>query len=143
MPIDGSAIRREHVEAWIGELLERWRPATASNRYRGLQAFMRWAVEEGEIRESPMAKMRPPRGARASEVVGLRYTPTDPETNDVDLDQGVLRVTGEGSRVGGLAIGRATVRASDRYVRVRARRRDADLPWLWLGRRGRLRWPTS
>jgi site-specific recombinase XerD len=42
-------------------LLERWKPATANNRYRGLQSFFKWLEEEGEIRESPMAKMKPPR----------------------------------------------------------------------------------
>src|SRR5438445_11111510 len=129
--------RREHVEAWIEELLERWKPATASNRYRGLQAFMRWAGEDGEIRESPMAKMPSPedsggasrrpvgggdagaargllgpglRGSARHRVAhdadrhgrsgergrGLRYTPTDPETNDVDLDQAFA--SGDGQR---------------------------------------------
>lgn len=29
-----SAIRREHVETFIAGLLERYQPATASNRYR-------------------------------------------------------------------------------------------------------------
>jgi site-specific recombinase XerD len=41
-------------------LLEQWAPATASNRYRALQAFFRWCVEEGELHESPMRHMRPP-----------------------------------------------------------------------------------
>ena len=31
------AIRREHVEAFITDILERWKPATAHNRYRGCQ----------------------------------------------------------------------------------------------------------
>ncbi len=32
-----SSIRREHVEAFITALLERWKPAAANNRFRGLQ----------------------------------------------------------------------------------------------------------
>ena len=61
MPQGVSDIRRDHVEAFIARLLERFKPSTASNRYRGLQAFFRWAVEEGEIRQTPMANMRPPK----------------------------------------------------------------------------------
>jgi hypothetical protein len=38
--------RREDVEAWIGALLARWKPATARNRYRGLHAFYRWLEDE-------------------------------------------------------------------------------------------------
>jgi site-specific recombinase XerD len=60
MPTSAEAIRREHVEAFIADLLERFKPATASNRYRALQSFFRWAMEEGEIAESPMRNMRPP-----------------------------------------------------------------------------------
>jgi site-specific recombinase XerD len=61
MPTRCAAIRREHLEAYIEELLARWKPATANNRYRALQQFFRFLVEEGEIAESPMARMRPPK----------------------------------------------------------------------------------
>ncbi len=61
MPTSPAAITREHVEAFISDLLERWKPATAHNRYRALNSYFRWLVDEGEIRESPMARMRPPR----------------------------------------------------------------------------------
>ena len=60
MPQDIAHIRREHVEAFIAFLLERYKPATASNRYRGIRAFFGWCVEEGEITRSPMEHMRPP-----------------------------------------------------------------------------------
>lgn len=50
MPIQVAAIRREHVEAFIEDLLKKWSPATANNRYRGLQQFFKWLVEDGEIR---------------------------------------------------------------------------------------------
>jgi site-specific recombinase XerD len=52
--------RREDVEAWIGGLLERWKPATAHNRYRSLHAFFKWAVAEGDLQASPMDGMKPP-----------------------------------------------------------------------------------
>lgn len=61
MPTGVSAIHREHVEAWIVGLLERSSPGAASNRYRGLQSFWRWALEEGEVQATPMANMKPPR----------------------------------------------------------------------------------
>jgi site-specific recombinase XerD len=48
------------VESFIADQLARWKPATASNRYRSLQQFFRWLVEEGEITRSPMERMHPP-----------------------------------------------------------------------------------
>lgn len=173
MPTRVANIRREHVEAWVTDLLARRAPATAHNRFRGAQAFWAWCVEEGEVRESPMARMRPPTlpeapppvlrdtelrailagcerdktwlgrrdeailrvfmdtGARRAEVLGLRL-------EDVDLDRGVLSVTGKGSRTRLVAVGDATIRALDRYMRLRARKAGPDVPWLWLGRKGRL-----
>ena len=61
MPTQVENITREHVESFIAELLEKWKPATANNRYRGLQSYFNWLVEEGEIKTSPMARMKPPR----------------------------------------------------------------------------------
>ena len=45
---------------FIGDQLERLSPATARTRYRSLQQFFWYLVEEGEIRESPMRNMTPP-----------------------------------------------------------------------------------
>lgn len=173
MPASPAAIRREHVEAFITDLLERWKPATAHNRYRGCHAFFRWLLEEGEIRTSPMERMKPPRlpeepppvlrepelrailaacardrsfegrrdeavlrvfmdtGARRGEVLNLSVA-------DVDLDQGLLRVTGKGSRTRIVPVGAETVRALDRYLRARSKHQAADLASLWVGRKGRL-----
>ena len=61
MPTSPAALTREHVEAFVTNLLERWKPATAHNRYRALNSFFRWLVDEGEIRTSPMDRMKPPR----------------------------------------------------------------------------------
>ena len=179
MPQDVAAIRREHVEAFIEDQLARWRPATALNRYSGLQAFFRWATEEGEVRQSPLAHMHKPKlpetppavltpdelrrilakcegpgfeerrdsaiirtfigtGARLSEIANLRWTPVDPLTHDVDLDAGLIRVLGKGRRERVVHVGAKAVKALDRYVRLRTRHSHADLPWLWLARKGRL-----
>jgi site-specific recombinase XerD len=77
-------------------------------------------------------------GARRWELAGLQYTPDDDETNDVDLDRGVLRVLGKGRRERPLPIGRKTVRALDRYIRVRTQLPSSSELWLWLGHKGRL-----
>ncbi|MGH2703298.1 MAG: tyrosine-type recombinase/integrase, partial [Actinomycetota bacterium] len=61
MPTDAEAIRREHVEAFIEHILSIHSSSTAATRYRDLQQFFRWLVEEGEIQASPMARMRPPK----------------------------------------------------------------------------------
>jgi site-specific recombinase XerD len=143
-----------------------------------VQSFFRWAVEEGELKESPLRNMRPPKvpecppdvlsendlralfnacsgasfkdrrdtaiisvfcdtGGRRAEIANLRFTPDEPETNDVDLDQGLLRVIGKGRRMRLLPIGAKTVKALDRYLRMRGRHPDHFLPWLWIARKGR------
>jgi site-specific recombinase XerD len=165
-----SAIRREHVEAFIGDLLAAWKPTTAANRYKSLRVFFNWCVEEGEITASPMARMRPPSlgsprmrvltvgelrklvkacegpmfedrrdmaiimtfvdtGGRLAEIVNLRGS-------QVDLDTQVLRVTGKGDKARDLPIGANTVRALDRYERVRRQHPQAELEPYWLGRKG-------
>ncbi len=75
LPVAAGEIQRGHVEGFITDLLARFKPATASNRYRALARFFAFLVEEGEIDESPMAKMRPP---------GIPET-TVPVISDADL----------------------------------------------------------
>lgn len=174
MPTTVSAIRREHIEAYIEDLLEKWKPATANTRYRALQAFWKWAVADGEVLESPMRNMRPPKipedpppvlsddalrallkacdgkafedlrdtallrllidtGVRASEVMGLTFNAEDP---DVDLDDGIVRVIGKGRRPRLIGLGAKTIKALDRYERVRGRHASASSSGYWLGRKG-------
>jgi site-specific recombinase XerD len=61
MPQDVAHIKREHVEAFIEDRLATRKASTANHSYRGLRRFFEWLVEEGEIKESPMARMKPPR----------------------------------------------------------------------------------
>jgi site-specific recombinase XerD len=170
MPSEVTAIRREHVESFVEDCLERFAAATANQRYRSLQQFFRWAVSEGETTTNPMSKMKPPTvpespvpvvsdedirrllgdckdntfedrrdeaiirtfidtGARLGEVAGLSL-------EDVDLDQGLVRVTGKGRRTRLLSIGSKTARALDRYLRIRPN--DVDATQLWIGGKGRL-----
>lgn len=60
MPQQVANIRRDHVEAWIVHLLDRYKPATAAVRFRSLQRFFRWLLEEGEVDRDPMARMTAP-----------------------------------------------------------------------------------
>jgi site-specific recombinase XerD len=177
MPTQVAAITREHVETFIEDQLRLWRAATAAHRYRSLQQFFRFCLEDGEISESPMARMKPPKipeapppvlseaelkrlmavcagdgfearrdlaiirvfvdtGARLAEVAGLRLNLDDPTANDIDLELGLIRVIGKGSRERPVPIGNKTIRALDRYLRARRTHRDAHSSALWLGARG-------
>lgn len=60
MPATAAGVAREHVEAYIADVLARHSHSTAANRYRSLQQLFRWLVDEGEIDRSPMERTRPP-----------------------------------------------------------------------------------
>lgn len=179
MPQDVEHVRREHVEAYMVWMQERGSAANAAIHYRSLQQFFRWCSDEGEIRESPMAKMRPPRvpeklinvirtdalkllfgtcgkgrsfedrrdyaimcllldtGMRRAELVGIQL-------RDLDLDQRQVKITGKGGRDRRVPCSGETVKALDRYLRIRrthAKVSGGDLgerSALWLGRKGPL-----
>jgi site-specific recombinase XerD len=57
---DADELDRRHVEGFIADVLETRSPATAHVRYRSIQQWFAWLVEEDEIEVSPMARMRPP-----------------------------------------------------------------------------------
>ncbi len=61
MPTEVAKLRREHVEHFIDHLVQAYKPATASNRFRSLQQLFKWLEEEGEVTVSPMARMHPPK----------------------------------------------------------------------------------
>jgi site-specific recombinase XerD len=60
MPAAAGAVTREHVEAYLADMLDRVRPATVAKHYRSLQQLFRWLSEDGEIARSPMERMSPP-----------------------------------------------------------------------------------
>jgi site-specific recombinase XerD len=67
-------LQRADIQAFIADQLARWKPATAHNRYRGLNAFFKWAVAEGDLEVSPMGGMRPPQlPEQPVEVVGPEH----------------------------------------------------------------------
>ena len=53
-------IRREHLEGFMAHLLEKRSAATASVRFRALQQFFRWLLDDEHIPSDPMAKMKVP-----------------------------------------------------------------------------------
>jgi integrase/recombinase XerC len=53
-------VEKAHVEEFIAILAETRSAGTASVRFRALQQWFTWMVDEEEIPSSPMARMRPP-----------------------------------------------------------------------------------
>jgi site-specific recombinase XerD len=85
-------------------------------------------------RDTAMIMLLLDTGARRAELVDLKLA-------HLDLDLDVLLVLGKGRRERALPFGHKAGAALDRYLRARARHKDAALPWLWLGLQGRLtRW---
>lgn len=89
-----------------------------------------------ERRDIAMIRMFYDTGGRLSEITNLRWSPDDPDHNDVDLDQQVIRVMGKGRRERVVSVGNRTVKALDRYLRRRSVHPHAALPNLWLGQKG-------
>ena len=58
MPTEVEAITRQHVEAYIADLVETRAANTAASAFRGLQRFFGWLTEEEEITRNPMERMR-------------------------------------------------------------------------------------
>jgi site-specific recombinase XerD len=99
MPVHVAKVTREHIETFIADLLAHWKPATANNRYRGLQAFFKWLEDEGEVLTSPMARMKPPRVPetpppvlREHELRALLATCEKPDTFENRRDLAILRI---------------------------------------------------
>lgn len=59
-PCTVAAVTRANIEDFIVDQLERWTPSTAATRYRCLQQFVKYLVEEDELQSNPMAGMSPP-----------------------------------------------------------------------------------
>jgi site-specific recombinase XerD len=70
-------------------------------------------------------------GCRLSEIANLTV-------DDVDTNLDVIVVMGKGRRARSVPYGDKTAVVLDRYLRVRARHKDAQVSALWLGLKGRL-----
>jgi site-specific recombinase XerD len=70
-------------------------------------------------------------GMRRGELAALTV-------DNIDFEQDVAYVVGRGGRPRACPFGAKTGQALDRYLRQRANHPSANVPWLWLGKRGRL-----
>lgn len=84
-----------------------------------------------DYRDTAIVRLWLDNGIRAAEMCGILLT-------DLDLESGVLRVTGKGNKVRLVPFGKKTALAIDRYLRVRDRHSCADQGWLFLGKYGPL-----
>lgn len=177
-PTDVRAIERKHIEMWQQSLLDKYKPATAHQRFRGAQRFFHWfqAIDDAETFRSPMAKLSPPKldeylpvvlsidqlralmaetigrtfedrrdaaliriffdtGARRAEIANLRWSSED---RDIDLATGQVRLFGKGRRERYTQLSPKTLETIEAYIRSRRTHPHADIPWMWLGRKGRL-----
>jgi site-specific recombinase XerD len=104
-PVLAGELRHEHIQAFIADQLTRWKPATAHNRYRGLHAFFKWAVAEGDLETNPMEGMRPPQlPEQPVELVGPEHLARllKPESTAAPSEGGGHAVTDRGVAVGGV-----------------------------------------
>lgn len=81
-------------------------------------------------RDAALIRLFVDTGCRRGEIAALR-------TEDVDLDDQVIRVVGKGSRVRVIPFGAKTAQAVGRYLRMRDRDKWAHMDALWLGEKGR------
>jgi site-specific recombinase XerD len=72
-PTEARKIEKQHIEGFIAYLLASGRkPATAHNRYRALNTFFGWLVNEGVLKASPTQKVEPPMvPTQPTEVISL------------------------------------------------------------------------
>jgi site-specific recombinase XerD len=57
-----DALTGEHLRHYFAAMYDKGnRPGTVSVHYRALSSFYKWMVAEGEIRESPLQRLSPPR----------------------------------------------------------------------------------
>jgi site-specific recombinase XerD len=85
--------------------------------------------EFADRRDAAFVRLFLDTGMRRAELAGLKV-------EDIDFDHNVAVVLGKGSRPRACPFGKRTAVALDRYLRVRAKHRDADREELWLGRLG-------
>jgi site-specific recombinase XerD len=60
LPTAPAEWQRQHLEGYISSLIQTKSPATASGHFRALKTFLAWCVDEEELDQSPMARMRCP-----------------------------------------------------------------------------------
>jgi len=90
------------------------------------------------IRDEAIVRMLFNTGSRRAEIANLRYHPTEMEDRDIDLRAGRVRTLEKGRKQNLIGLDNRTLVALEAYLRARKKHPNRDLPWMWLGKRGRL-----
>lgn len=71
---DPRKATRGDIAGWLNWLREEkgYAPASVNNRFRGLQAFYRWLVDEEEVTPNPLAHIPPPQLEETSKDIASR-----------------------------------------------------------------------
>ncbi|MGH9123763.1 MAG: tyrosine-type recombinase/integrase [Acidimicrobiales bacterium] len=91
-----------------------------------------------DLRDAAVILLLYDTGGRLAEATNLRWRDGEGPC-DLDLDQRCIVVIGKGARPRVVPIGTRTTVAIARYLQARQLHPSAGEPWLWLGRKGRLR----
>lgn len=90
------------------------------------------------VRDEAIIRLFCDTGCRLAEIAGLMVdVPDGEQAPHVDLEQQLVWVMGKGRRLRGVSFGAKTTLSLDRYMRVRAKRKQAFRPELWLNERER------
>jgi site-specific recombinase XerD len=127
---EGETERNPMARTRPPKLEETTVPVLADDQVRALLAACK-GQDFPERRDHALILLMIDTGARLTEVAELQL-------DDLDLGHKVVLVWGKGRRQRHLPLSPITAKALDRYLRVRGRHADADLAWLWLGKKGRL-----
>ncbi len=155
---DIAVVKREHVESFIVALLQTRAPATANNRFRSLQPFFNWLVDDQYFDGEDEAAARPREGRpgysrRAASLAALdvpgqglrrparrgiirlladtgirRAELVGLTMEDVLLNEKAISVLRKGRRRREAPFGVRTARALDRYERARHGHTHGPLP---------------
>jgi site-specific recombinase XerD len=106
-------------------------PLLSDDQLRALLSACSGQVFEAR-RDTALIRLFLDTGCRLGEIANLRL-------ENLDLPQQTALVTGKGRRQRNVSFGSKTAVALDRYLQLRRRRpEDASLPWVWVGRQGRM-----
>ena len=98
MPTTVEGVSGEHIAEYLASLRDRYKPATCRARYSGLKRFFNRLVEDDEITDSPLRRLKPPQvpfqvreGFSTDELAALFATV---ETRDflADRDRAIFTV---------------------------------------------------
>ncbi len=106
-------------------------PVLTDDRVRALLATCSDHSVFENLRDEAIIRLFIDTGMRRAELLGLAV-------EDVDFDLDVAIVVGKGRRQRACPFGAKTGKILDRYMRARRRHPCADLPNLWISRRGTL-----